>query len=94
MVFSTQRLFILLICIGFFTVQPAKSSSLRSIDIVLRWSKEDDGPALHYHRTLKAVEMQMVNTKKKHAPVNKTLDPNQSRKRSVRRGSDPIHNRS
>ena len=94
MVFSTQRLFILLICIGFFTVEPAKGSSLRSIYIVLRWSKEDDGPALNYQRTLNAVEMQTVNTEKEHAPVNKTLDPNQSSKRRVRRGSDPIHNRS
>uniref|UniRef100_A0A2P2QTJ3 Uncharacterized protein n=1 Tax=Rhizophora mucronata TaxID=61149 RepID=A0A2P2QTJ3_RHIMU len=34
-----------------------------------------------------------MNTRKQAANVNRTFDPNQSRKRSVRRGSDPIHNR-
>ncbi|GMP58291.1 hypothetical protein CsSME_00022007 [Camellia sinensis var. sinensis] len=95
MVFSLQRLFILLICIGFFAVQSAKGSRLRSIDLFLRWSKEDDVSVLKYHhRTLKAVEIQAVNTEKKQAPVSKKFDPNQSSKRGVRKGSDPIHNRS
>lgn len=106
MVFNTQRVFILLICISFFTAQPSKGSNLRSIDLVLRWSREDDGPVLKYQRTLKAVEMQPVNTEKqtngmqemntenKHPPVEKAFDPNQSSQRRVRKGSDPIHNRS
>lgn len=106
MVCNTRRVFILLICISFFTVQPSKGSSLRSIDLVLRWRTEDDGPVLNYQRTLKAVEMQAGNTEKKingmhemnteekHPPVNKAFDPNQSSARRVRKGSDPIHNRS
>ncbi|KAL6969598.1 hypothetical protein U1Q18_029308 [Sarracenia purpurea var. burkii] len=94
MVFIASRLCILLICIGFFTVQPTKGSSLRSIDLVLRWSKEDYGPELKYQqRTLMAAEIQTRNTEKKRVSVNKTLDPNKSSKRSIRRGSDPIHNR-
>ncbi|KAG5521210.1 hypothetical protein RHGRI_033685 [Rhododendron griersonianum] len=94
MVCNTRRVFILLICISFFTVQPSKGSSLRSIDLVLRWRTEDDGPVLNYQRTLKAVEMQEMNTEEKHPPVNKAFDPNQSSARRVRKGSDPIHNRS
>ncbi|KAL7132846.1 hypothetical protein ABFS83_12G102200 [Erythranthe nasuta] len=46
-------------------------------------------------RTLKSVEMNGLNTDKKSetARVESSFDPNQSSKRKVRRGSDPIHNR-
>lgn len=94
MVFSAQRLSILLVCIVLFSVKPAKGSSLRSIDLALRRKKEDYEPILKYQRTLKVVETQAMNTEKKQAFMNKTFDPNQSSKRRVRKGSDPIHNRS
>ncbi|CAK9136347.1 unnamed protein product [Ilex paraguariensis] len=93
MVCSTHRVFILLICIGILAIQLEKVSGLRSRDFVLRWSKEDHGRVLKNKRMLRAV-VQDLNTMKKQAPVNKTFDPNQSSKRRVRRGSDPIHNRS
>ncbi|KAG5521211.1 hypothetical protein RHGRI_033685 [Rhododendron griersonianum] len=84
MVCNTRRVFILLICISFFTVQPSKGSSLRSIDLVLRWRTEEK----------KINGMHEMNTEEKHPPVNKAFDPNQSSARRVRKGSDPIHNRS
>ncbi|CAL5355082.1 unnamed protein product [Camellia sinensis] len=92
---SAQSILILLICIGFLALQPTKVSSLRSIDLVLRWSKEDHGLVLKYQRRLdEAGEMQAMNAEKKRASMNKTFDPNQSSKRRVRRGSNPIHNKS
>ncbi|OMO82439.1 hypothetical protein COLO4_23015 [Corchorus olitorius] len=67
-------------------VQLDKVSGLRSKDFVFR-----------HQRDLKAVDMQgMSKTEQKPAAVavNSKFDPNQSSKRRVRRGSDPIHNRS
>ncbi|XAR55999.1 hypothetical protein NMG60_11036270 [Bertholletia excelsa] len=93
MLFSTQRMFILLICIIFLSIQPAEVSSLRSIHLVLRHSKEDHGVVLRNLHMLK-VEKQTVNTEKKQAPAKKTSNPYRSSKRRVRKGSDPIHNRS
>lgn len=48
--------------------------------------------------TQKARTMEVMNTKKnkkhkKKANLENRIDPNQSSKRRVRRGSDPIHNR-
>ncbi|KAK9277345.1 hypothetical protein L1049_006886 [Liquidambar formosana] len=93
MVFSASRVLILLICIGFI-VQPDKVSGLRSIELVLRNSKVDHVLMPKNQRILKAVVMDNLNTEKRSAPVNKEFDPNQSSKRKVRKGSDPIHNRS
>ncbi|CAK9174227.1 unnamed protein product [Ilex paraguariensis] len=76
-------------------IQLHKVSGQSSIDFVLRWSKEDYGLVSTNQRMLQAVVSQdLINTKTKQAPVNKTFDPNKSSKRRVRRGWDPIHNRS
>ncbi|XWS64260.1 hypothetical protein CRYUN_Cryun06bG0171000 [Craigia yunnanensis] len=94
MVCSAQRVLILLTFFGLLAVQPDKVSGLRSIDLVFRHSQEESGIATMNQRILKAVDMKEMSTEKKAAPVNNTFDPNQSSKRRVRRGSDPIHNMS
>lgn len=94
MLLNAQRLFILLICIGLLAVQPARVYGLRSKDLAIRWSKEDHGVVPMNQRILKEVVMEDLNAEKKPATINKKSDPNQSSKRRVRRGSDPIHNRS
>nr|QLJ82595.1 clavata3/endosperm 45 [Panax ginseng] len=94
MLLSAHRLCILLICIGLLAVQQVKISGLRSIDLALKWSKKDHGVVPMNQHMLKEVAMVNLNREKKPATVNKKLDPNQFSKRRVRRGSDPIHNRS
>ncbi|KAJ0048700.1 hypothetical protein Pint_16114 [Pistacia integerrima] len=84
---------ILLACIGFLALQPDKVSGLRSRDFVLRWDK-DLLPFVRNSRILKAVALKDLQTNPSLAPApSTTLDPNQSNKRQVRKGSDPIHNR-
>ncbi|GMN41852.1 hypothetical protein TIFTF001_011080 [Ficus carica] len=92
--FSTHRVLILLICIGLLSVQPDKVSGLRSIDTALREHKQDNHILLQIRRFLKVVNMEGMSTEKRtSASRNDKVDPNQSSKRQVRRGSDPIHNR-
>lgn len=87
MVLSSHRVFILAICIGLLIFQPSEVSGLRSIGVARRPNQE-------HHRILKAVVTEEMNTGKKNSTsTNKSFDPNQSSKRRVRRGSDPIHNR-
>ncbi|CAK7326083.1 unnamed protein product [Dovyalis caffra] len=93
MAFSAHRVLILLICIGFIAVQPDKVYGLSSVELVFRHNQKAQGTVPHSQRILKDVSMQGMNTKKS-AHANKTFDPSQSSKRRVRRGSDPIHNRS
>ncbi|EOY01933.1 Clavata3/esr-related 45, putative [Theobroma cacao] len=96
MVCSAQRVLMFLILFGLLAVQPDKVSGLTTIDLVFRHSREENRIATRNQRILKAVDMKGMSTEKKPAavPVNNTFDPNQSSKRRVRRGSDPIHNRS
>ena len=94
MVFNTQRLFILILCIGLVAVQPDIVSGSRSIELALKWSKTYQGIMPMNHRILKDVGKEGLNAEKKPETVTKGFDPNQSSKRPVRRGSDPIHNRS
>ncbi|KAF3431462.1 hypothetical protein FNV43_RR26193 [Rhamnella rubrinervis] len=97
MVFATHRVVIVLICIGFLAVQPNEVSCLTSVGIALRDTKQEHGilPPQN-QRMLKAVDMEEMNTmkKKNSTALNDKFDPNQSSKRKVRRGADPIHNRS
>lgn len=82
--FSTGRMFFLLVCIGFLSIQPERVSGRRILDLALRKS-----------RILKAVGLVEVQTPPPSlAPVpSLAFDPNQLCQRRVRRGSDPIHNR-
>lgn len=83
--FFTFRGFFLLFCIGILASEPHKVCSLRSKDLALR-----------SFRSLKGVvATEDLNTKLDFAPApSMTFDPDQSNKRAVRKGSDPIHNRS
>ncbi|TYI36178.1 hypothetical protein ES332_A03G124500v1 [Gossypium tomentosum] len=81
MVCSSQRVLLFLIFIGLLAIQADKVCGLRGIHFVLK-------------QTRKAVEMKEMRTEQKPLPVNNKTDPNESSKRRVRRGSDPIHNRS
>lgn len=94
MVSSAHRVFILLICVGFLAVQQNKVYGLTSVDLAIRHSKKAPGTVSSHQRILGDENMQVRNKEKKSASLNKTFDPYQSSKRRVRRGSDPIHNRS
>ncbi|KAK1313272.1 hypothetical protein QJS10_CPA06g00513 [Acorus calamus] len=85
MVFSSYRLVIIFICIGCLAVQPHRVSAVRGIDFVLSKST--------MARVLRDFVTEELNTMKNLAPAPLPFDPNQSSKRRVRRGSDPIHNR-
>jgi len=88
------RGFIVLVCVGILASQPFKVSGLRSKDLALRW---DEGllPFVRSFRILKAVAVEDLQSKVELVPApSMTFDPNQSNKRTVRKGPDPIHNRS
>ncbi|KAI8020399.1 CLAVATA3/ESR (CLE)-related protein 45 [Camellia lanceoleosa] len=87
------RTVMFLLCIGFLSIQPERVSSLRSIDLALRWDK---GPLFPRNwRILNSVGVEVRQRMPNLAPTpSMAFDPNQSSKRTVRRGSDPIHNRS
>ncbi|XP_059639474.1 CLAVATA3/ESR (CLE)-related protein 45-like [Cornus florida] len=92
--FSACRVIFLLVCIGFLSIQPEMVSGLRRIDLVLRWNKSQL-PFLRNPHILKAVALGDLQTQLNIAPAPSMMfDLNQSSKRRVRRGSDPIHNRS
>ena len=93
MVFCAYRVLILLICIGFIAVQPDEVYGLTSVELVLRHNQKDQGTVPQNQRVLTDVDMQGMDIKKS-AHASKTFDRSQSSKRGVRRGSDPIHNRS
>ncbi|KAK7265796.1 hypothetical protein RJT34_33419 [Clitoria ternatea] len=90
----TFRCFFVLVCVGILASQPRKASGLRSKDLALRL---DEGllPFVGSFRVLKAVSMEDLQSNVELAPApSMTFDPYQSNKRTVRKGSDPIHNRS
>ncbi|PSR96646.1 CLE45p like [Actinidia chinensis var. chinensis] len=85
MVFSGCKIVILLVCIGFLALQPEMVSGLRSMDLVI----------LRNLRILETVGVEVLQTPETLAPVpSMAFDPNQSSKRSIGGGSDPIHNKS
>ncbi|KAK9996075.1 hypothetical protein SO802_020761 [Lithocarpus litseifolius] len=88
-----RRGVILLVCIGLLALQPEEVSGLRSIDLALKLDKVQS-PFLKHLRVLKVVAVDDFHTKLNLAPAPSVMvDPNQSNKRRVRKGSDPIHNR-
>ncbi|XVE54790.1 hypothetical protein DITRI_Ditri03aG0110600 [Diplodiscus trichospermus] len=96
MVFSVNRSFILVACIGLLVLQPGMVCCLRGIDVALRWHKGLSlFPFVPNSRILKDVAaVEPLQTRQNLAPApSMMLDPNQSDKRGVRKGSDPIHNR-
>lgn len=85
MISSTHKLFVLLTCIGILAAEPYMVYGFRNIGIEL---------PMNHHRLLKAVSMVDRQVNPSRAGLNKKFDSFQSSKRPVRRGSDPIHNRS
>ncbi|EEF47865.1 conserved hypothetical protein [Ricinus communis] len=91
--FLVHRGFLLLLCIGYLSFQPEKVSSLTSIDLALRL-KQELLPVAQNSRMLTTVALDDLQTFTSSAPApSMVFDPNQSNKRTVRKGSDPIHNR-
>ncbi|CAN0901682.1 hypothetical protein LINGRAHAP2_LOCUS21557 [Linum grandiflorum] len=89
-----HRVILLLFCIGNLALQPEKASALTSIDLVLRWRYPDSFPLSQHSRILKDVTVDDLQTGLNMAPAPSMMfDPNQSNKRTVKKGSDPIHNR-
>ncbi|CAL8094693.1 unnamed protein product [Prunus armeniaca] len=96
-IYSSHGVFVLLFCIGLFlVVQPGEVSALTSLGLALRENQDQyHGILPRRQRTLKAATMEEMSAEKKNSTnTNSNFDPNQSSKRRVRRGSDPIHNRS
>ncbi|PQQ10203.1 hypothetical protein Pyn_16404 [Prunus yedoensis var. nudiflora] len=92
--FLAYRSAVLFVCIGFLALQPEKVSGLRSMDLALRWDKGHMSFLKSLH-LVEAVAVEDLQAKLSLAPApSMTFDPNQSNKRKVRKGSDPIHNRS
>lgn len=83
----TIRGFLVLVFIGILASQPFNVSGLRSKDLALRWNQGQ-------FRIRKGVAMEDLKSKMELAP-SPSLDFGryQSNKRTVRKGSDPIHNR-
>lgn len=94
MVTSAPRVLILFICMGLLTFQPDKVSGLQNTDFVLKHEQHNQELMQQNQRSLNATNVKVTNTEKKPTQTDKKFDPNQSSKRRVRRGSDPIHNRS
>lgn len=83
----TFRGFFVLVFVGVLASQPFNVSGLRSKDLALRWNQGQ-------FRILKGVVMEDLKSKMEMAPSpSLDFDPNQQNKRTVRKGSDPIHNR-
>ncbi|CAL1368363.1 unnamed protein product [Linum trigynum] len=86
-----HRVILLLFCIGNLALQPETACGLTSIDLALRWRH----PGHQNSRFLKGVAVdELQGTSLSLAPGPSVMfDPNQSNKRTVKKGSDPIHNR-
>ena len=93
MVFYPSRVMLLLFVGFLISIQPKEVSGLKSLEIALRHSQKEHRIMLQNQHTLQDTEKELLNIKKNSANVNNRFDPNQSSKRRVRKGSDPIHNR-
>ncbi|CAF2185381.1 BnaA07g24210D [Brassica napus] len=75
-------------------VHPGDIAKLKSMDIDFRYNREEHGILSGNRRILGEVNKDKVKAEKMQAQKNQTNDSLQSSKRHVRRGSDPIHNKS
>ncbi|KAG6589506.1 hypothetical protein SDJN03_14929, partial [Cucurbita argyrosperma subsp. sororia] len=92
--FCRKVLFFLFLLAGFVfsLLQPQTASGLATIDVALKWVAFKS-PAIHTHKaddSEKKLNMKNMNVAPSPAM---NFDPNQSNKRRVKKGSDPIHNR-
>ncbi|KVI06404.1 hypothetical protein Ccrd_015250 [Cynara cardunculus var. scolymus] len=80
----------ILFCVVFLSIRSENISvsALRSIDLALKWGEE------RLFSRNRSASVEELNTQWSLAPTPSLMfDPNQSNKRRVQRGSDPIHNR-
>uniref|UniRef100_A0A0D3CXM9 Uncharacterized protein n=1 Tax=Brassica oleracea var. oleracea TaxID=109376 RepID=A0A0D3CXM9_BRAOL len=75
-------------------VHPGDIAELKNMDIHFRYNREEHGILSGNRRILGEVNKDKVKAEKMQAQKNQTKDSLQSSKRHVRRGSDPIHNKS
>lgn len=89
------RVSTLLLCIGFLlALQPQNVSAIRSRDLALRWDNVKLPFLGGFHISKALAQKGLQRNRLDLAPTpSVTFDPNQSNKRRVRRGSDPIHNK-
>ncbi|KAK9080450.1 hypothetical protein SSX86_000208 [Deinandra increscens subsp. villosa] len=81
-----RGMMIFFVFIMLLSTQSETVSASRSIDLALRWG---EGRLFSRHsRVLKGEELVSIAP----TPAAMMFDPNQSNKRRIRRGSDPIHN--
>ncbi|KAI4374536.1 hypothetical protein MLD38_012519 [Melastoma candidum] len=90
---SNPRLFVLivLICLQVLFLLPHNSSALRSRDFLL--GRHQDRDLLTVFASLSQPDTISEEVGLAPVPSAMTFDPNQSEKRRVPRGSDPIHNK-
>lgn len=89
--FATYRV-VILVCIMFLSIRSEKVHALTSIDLALKWREENS--ISRNLRLLESVSVRKMNSRFGLAPTPSMMfDPNQTNKRRVRRGSDPIHNK-
>ncbi|KAJ0256266.1 CLAVATA3/ESR [Hirschfeldia incana] len=75
-------------------VHPGEIAKLESMDIHFRHNREEHGIHSGNRRILEEVNKTRLTAEKTQVQKNQTKDSLQSSKRHVRRGSDPIHNKS
>ncbi|KAK3421911.1 hypothetical protein EUGRSUZ_G02504 [Eucalyptus grandis] len=88
-----QRTFIFVILVGSLAVNPSQVSGFTSAELLTRKAGEDQHIASSSRRLLKDTSTELM-TGKASAGKAASFDANQSSKRKVHGGSDPIHNRS
>lgn len=84
MILGTHKLFILLTCIGILAIEPYMVCGIRSIGIEQRLNRH-----MLNETVIKDPKANLASA----AGVNKKFNHYQSSKRTVKKGSDPIHNR-
>ncbi|KAL5722793.1 hypothetical protein ACHQM5_006268 [Ranunculus cassubicifolius] len=95
MVFSSSRFLIILVCIGFLlTAQPYRVSAIRSLDMVFRWGREQEPKSSRILKEVSVIENLHGKSELAPSPSPSMFEAYETSKRRVRRGSDPIHNRS
>lgn len=88
------KLFILLVCIAFLSVQAEVDFGPTNKDLVLRRGKGQSVIHQRSSRILEHVAVEDLEPQLDISPApSKMFDHNQSNKRRVRRGPDPIHNK-
>lgn len=79
--------------VAFLCRESQTASGLSSIDVALKWVALKS-PMINTHKADSVKKLNMKNMNLAPTSAAMKFDPNQSNKRGVKKGSDPIHNRS